>query len=221
GVDGAVLVQPSFLGTDNQYLVEALGTYRNRFRGVAVVSPTITEAELDAMATAGVVGIRLNFMYGKLPDLTAQRYQELFMRTAEHGWHIQIHLDGPRWLSVLPPLLNSGAVLVFDHFGRPDPRQGVHCPGWHALLEAGRSGHHWVKLSAPYRLGGLDPHTLTNALLDAFGPDRLVWASDFPWTQFEQGQRYAEHLKNLDLWINDPDVRAQVLGLNPATLYGF
>ena len=61
GVSHAVLVQPSFLGTDNHYLLDALRRYP-RFRGIAVVQPTIRSDELRALDEAGVVGIRLNLI---------------------------------------------------------------------------------------------------------------------------------------------------------------
>lgn len=62
GMSKGVLVQPSFLGTDNSYLVAALQKYPDRFRGIAVVAPTISGAELQKLQDAGVVGIRLNLV---------------------------------------------------------------------------------------------------------------------------------------------------------------
>jgi len=44
-------------------------------------------------------------------------------------------------------------------------------------LDAGRA---WVKVSAPYRLFGADPLPYLRALLEAGGPERLVWGSDWP-----------------------------------------
>ena len=38
-IDGAVIVQPSFLGSDNSYLLSCLKAHPDRFRGVAVVGP--------------------------------------------------------------------------------------------------------------------------------------------------------------------------------------
>src|SRR5215217_2404681 len=61
GISHAVPVQPSFLGTDNSYLVDALHRYP-RFRGIAVVQPTTSPDELRALDKAGVVGIRLNLI---------------------------------------------------------------------------------------------------------------------------------------------------------------
>ncbi|MGO1627031.1 MAG: amidohydrolase family protein, partial [Halomonadaceae bacterium] len=43
GISHGVLVQPSFLGTDNHYLVSALRQYPSRLRGTVVVDRDITE----------------------------------------------------------------------------------------------------------------------------------------------------------------------------------
>ena len=52
GVTHGVLVQPSFLGTDNSYLVECLGRAGGRLRGVAVVDPATAPEALDALDRA-------------------------------------------------------------------------------------------------------------------------------------------------------------------------
>ena len=48
GVSHAVLVQPSFLGMDNHYLLDALRRYP-RFRGIAVVQPTIRSMSCERL----------------------------------------------------------------------------------------------------------------------------------------------------------------------------
>lgn len=68
----AVLVQPSFLGTDNSYLLQALTTDRIRLRGVAVVSPDISEDELAQLNADGITGVRLNLV-GRRSPTSARR----------------------------------------------------------------------------------------------------------------------------------------------------
>ena len=71
GMSHGVLVQPSFLGTDNSYLVAALRKYPERLRGIAVVEPTATSVQLQLLQDAGVVGIRLNLIGLPAPNLTS------------------------------------------------------------------------------------------------------------------------------------------------------
>src|SRR3981081_2714036 len=60
GVAQGVLVQPSFLGTDNRYLVQCLAAWPDRLRGIVVVDPSCDEATMTAMSAGHVVGLRLN-----------------------------------------------------------------------------------------------------------------------------------------------------------------
>lgn len=222
GVGGGVLVQPSFLGTDNGALVAALGRYSKRLRGVAVVEPAIADAELAALAEAGVVGIRFNVIGATpLPDLTDAVHRRLLGRAADLGWHVEVHAEGERWGAVLPPLMAAGVAVVADHCGRPTPGLGTACPGFQALLRAAGTGRLWVKLSGPYRCNGGDVAPLIAALLENPGPDRLVWGSDFPWTQHEAGRTYAACLAELEAWLPDPAVRAVVSETAPAELFRF
>ncbi|MET0529418.1 MAG: amidohydrolase family protein [Microvirga sp.] len=71
GMSNGFLVQPSFLGTDNSYMLEALRRYPNRFRGIVVVQPDIRQDALQELAAAGVVGIRLNLIGVQNPQFNA------------------------------------------------------------------------------------------------------------------------------------------------------
>ncbi|WP_350340910.1 amidohydrolase family protein, partial [Escherichia coli] len=61
-----VLIQPSFLGTDNSYMVSGLRQAPERLRGIAVLAPEAEAGTMRDLAGAGVVGLRLNLI-GK-PD---------------------------------------------------------------------------------------------------------------------------------------------------------
>ena len=49
GMDKGVLIQPSFLGFDNTYMVNAIKKFPDKLYGVAVVDTTITLKELQAL----------------------------------------------------------------------------------------------------------------------------------------------------------------------------
>jgi predicted TIM-barrel fold metal-dependent hydrolase len=84
-----------------------------------------------------------------------------------------------------------------------------------------RDGNCWVKLSAPYRLGGADPQPYVDALLQAGGPQRLVWASDWPWLNHEGKFAYQDCLDWLTTWVPDDATRNIILADTPAELFGF
>ena len=226
GVARGVLVQPSFLGTDNHYLIEALKLYPQRLRGVAVVEPNVSTAQLEEFAAAGVVGIRLNLAGQPIPDFTAAPWPELLKQLVKLDWHLEIHREAKDLPVILAPLLQTGVNLVVDHFGRPDPKSGTDDPGFRALLVAGASRRVWVKLSGSYR-NGADGRGAAIAraalplLRESFGPARLVWASDWPHTQFEKTASYPAVCAERDTWFTDAAERTAILQTTPAKLFNF
>ncbi|MFM0207739.1 amidohydrolase family protein [Paraburkholderia sediminicola] len=226
GVSHAVLVQPSFLGTDNTFLLDVAKRYPRRFRGVAVVDCAVTDSELARLDSAGVVGIRLNLVGLKLPQLTAPHWQRLFARVKALGWHVEVHREARDLHAVVEPLLEQGCTVVVDHFGRPDPRTAADDPGFKYLLSLAARGHVWVKLSAAYRSATADDGTalgiaLTSQILDAYTPDRLVWGSDWPHTQHQHIVDYDATRRALDQWVPDVAQRESILTNSARTLYRF
>lgn len=220
GVARAVLVQPSFLGTGNDYLLRSIAAAPDRLRGVAVVSPAISAGEIDALAGQGIVGIRLNLIGRDVPPLEHGPWAETLDRVAARGFVVEIQAEGRQWLKVLPPLLARHVSVVIDHFGRPRAPRVHDDVGFAAVLEAAAMPDVWVKLSAPYR-GAADPMLATRILLDHAGDERLIWGSDWPWTQHPEIASYADTLHWLEAWMPEPATRTRVLVDNPARLFRF
>lgn len=226
GMTCGVLVQPSFLGTDNGYLVAALRKYPGRLRGIAAVEPTVTAVELQALQDAGVVGIRLNLIGLPTPDFTSSAWRTLLAELGARQWQVEVHREARELPSVIDPLIQSGVNVVVDHFGRPDAELGVADPGFRYLLGLGATRKVWVKLSGAYRNGskGRGEATAQAAmplLRSAFGLDRLVWGSDWPHTLFEKTADYATQRRLLDDWLPEGSDRRIVMGDTPARLFRF
>ncbi|XAH24404.1 amidohydrolase family protein [Xylophilus sp. GW821-FHT01B05] len=239
GISHGVLVQPSFLGTDNHYFLDAIRQHPQRLRGVAMVAPEAGEDLLAALHAQGVVGIRLNLVGLALPDFAAAHWQTLFARVRALGWHVELHRDAQDLPAILDALLPSGCALVVDHFGRPDPLRGADDPAFAALLRAAGSGRVWVKLSAAYRhtRSGRLPlaersaalalqdapqvRATAAALLRAFGPERLLWGSDWPHTQHQDLTDFAHSRALLDDWVPNAAQRQAILVDTPAALFRF
>ena len=219
GMSNGVLVQPSFLGTDNSYMLEALKRYPDRFRGIAVVQPDIQQDALRELAAAGVVGIRLNLIGAQNPQFDADPWPMLLKRLADLNWQVEIQAEARRWPELLPRLLKSGVKVVADHFGKPDPKLGIDDPGFRQLLTAGSTGRVWVKISGSYRNGADLPAAAIPLLRENFGLDHLVWGSDWPNTQFEKVTNYAQVRGELDAWLPDPGDRRVVLVDAPRKLF--
>lgn len=227
GIARGVLVQPSFLGIDNSYLLAGLRRTPGRLRGIAVVGPDATPDALAGMQAAGVVGIRLNLVgNAALPDFADARWRALLRRVADLGWQVEVHREAGRLPAVLQPLLDAGLNVVVDHFGRPDPVLGVDDPGFRFLLDAASTRRLWVKLSGAYRngAGGRGQQVALDAiplLRRAFGMERLLWGSDWPHTQFEKNTDYGSARRALDAWLPDPEERRIVLVDTPQALFQF
>lgn len=226
GITHAVLVQPSFLGTDNTYFVDVLRRYPRRFRGVAMVDPSISDRDLGALDRAGVVGMRLNLVGLPIPDFGAPAWRALFARINALGWHVEIHRCIEDLHAITAPLLAQSCTLVIDHFGRPSPALGERAPSFRRLLLLADTGRVWVKLSAAYRNslagdGAIDAFGAARALRTAFTAERLVWGSDWPHTQHRERVDFDATVAALARWLPDPGERLRVLRDTPRTLFRF
>jgi predicted TIM-barrel fold metal-dependent hydrolase len=191
GVGHLVLVQPSVYGCDNRVLLRALNAGQGRHRGVAVLDPRVTDAELDRLHAAGVRGVRINRVSpaGHAGDASAD-VRGLAPRLKERGWHVQWYVQASRLPALVPLQSETGLCFVLDHLGGLGAQVPPGDPAWaaaQALADAGA----WIKLSAWYRLGDTAPY---GALLPAiqraatwFGT-RTVWGSDWPHTSFAADQ---------------------------------
>ena len=215
GLDGALLVQPSFLGCDNSYMIEALEIGKNSdltFRGVAVVSQDASEQELVDLAKAQVIGVRLNLIKrDQIERFNIEDWSNVLSVANTLGWHVELHCESRDILSILPALLDRCERIVIDHFGRPNQMAPLECPGFKYLV-GNKSGQLYVKVSAPYRVFPNSPTSalhskaaaLFSELLSALGPSRLMWGSDWPWTQHEHlGLSYEKTRAWYSSWVNE------------------
>ena len=222
GMAGGVLTAPSFYGTDNSLLLRALDAYPDRLRGTVIVDPDIDHGLLEAMSSRGATGIRLNWIRRPaLPDFTTPAYARLFAAVRALDWHVEVFLEGERLPPLLAILQKAGVKVCLDHFACPDPSRQLACEGFRMALDAVRAGNCWIKLSAPYRLSGVDPRTYVDAILAAGGVDRLVWASDWPWVSYENQFNYQDCLDWTADWISDEGLRKKIMVTTPRALFRF
>jgi predicted TIM-barrel fold metal-dependent hydrolase len=227
GVTHALLVQPSCYGFDNSAMLDAIGTAApGRFKAIAVISGRESEGELQALAERGVVGVRFNLVNADRSALLGAGALRLLERVKGFGWFAQIYAEDADWCDLAPVLRRVGVQVLVDHLGVRSLATGPAAPSFQAVLDLGRSRMAVVKLSAAFRIASrpdryaeLDGHV--EALLAAFGRERCVWGSDWPFLATSGGIRYQDCLATLDHWLPDVADRDQVLRRNPARLFGF
>jgi len=227
GMTRGVLVQVSIHGTDNRYMMQALQANPERLRGVAVASPDISDAQLQALHDAGVRGLRLNVLFGGGVGLDAM--QTLARRIAPMGWHLQFLIDVNQLdVSMLRQLAQLPCPGVIDHLGHVRAEAGSDAPGFRTLLRLVCEANFWVKLSGAYRISddfdSFQDVTPLAQMLVATAPDRMLWGSDWPHVSIYPPAHMPDTgvLRNLlPRWIPDAATRQRILVENPQRLYGF
>lgn len=226
GISHAVLVQPSFLGCDNQYMLDALQVFPSRLRGVVVVEPPVSSRTLQYMADRGVTAIRLNLIGREIPALKDSAWQRLLQEIRQLNWHVQLHVESRHLQAVMQPLLAAKIAIVIDHYGRPFYSSGIKDNNLNYLFTSADSGLVWVKLSATYRIADHRQQTaiirpLAEKFLHYFGSERLVWGSDWPHTQYEHIIDFSQISGLAETIISNATDRHAILTSTPAKLYGW
>ena len=185
GFERNVIVQASCHGRNNDALVDALNAAGELARGVAVVSPDISDAELQMMDRAGVRAVRFNFVK-RLVDATPR---EVFLDIAERitrlGWHIVVYFEAPDLEDLWPFLSQLPGTIVVDHMGRPDVTKGIEHPDFRRFIQLMDENENiWTKVSCPERLTVVGPPyddvvPFGKTLVERF-PDRVLWGTDWP-----------------------------------------
>lgn len=178
------------------------------------------------MKQQGVVGIRLIFFGPARPDPEAARWAKFLEHIAKIDWLVEVYSPSSLLPTVTKPLLERGCRLLFDHYGRPDPKLGLKDPGFQYLLNLAKSGNVWLDISGPYRNGegpvGEDLSlTYFTALHESFGLERILWGSDWPCVQFEPWHNFDSSCSFLERMLPKQEERQIVLWQTPAGLFGF
>jgi D-galactarolactone isomerase len=222
GSSRTVVVTPAAYHTDNAVTLDAIAQLGPQARGVAVVHPGVTDAELKRMADSGVCGIRFTQFDPRTAATTLDMIEPLARRVEPLGWHVQIHLRSDQIEAAADLLQRLPGTVVFDHLGRLSG--GVNDPAFTVIRRMLERGRTWMKLSGAYMFGA--PPTYTEALpiaraYIAAAPERVVWGSDWPHPTEAEKPDDAVLLDLLSDWAPDDAMRHRILVENPAALYGF
>jgi D-galactarolactone isomerase len=227
GTERAVIVTPSTYGTDNACTLDALAKMGCAARGIAVVGVDVSDEQLAGMASAGVVGIRVNFVTPQSWGATTLRMLEtLAHRVAPLRWHVQVLMHGFQIVEALEVLARMPTTVVIDHLGRIPQPAGVADSAFAAVLRMLDSGNAWVKLSGAYMDSATGPPSYADVgnVAAAFvraAPERVVWGSDWPHTTETDPVDDVRLIDLLADWAPDARTLAQILVDNPRALYGF
>ena len=189
GVNRVVLIQMSYYQFDNSYMLDTIRKQPKVFRGVAIVdwNGPAPDVEMRKLKPHGVRGFRI---YPTRASAASWLQTEGFDR---------MFACGAKERLAMCPLINPDALVsvdkacekfpdtpvVIDHMCRIGATGAIREQDIKALTNLARHKNVKVKVSAFYALGAKKPPytdliPLIKRLIDAFGPQRLMWASDCP-----------------------------------------
>jgi 2-pyrone-4,6-dicarboxylate lactonase len=227
-IERMVFVQPSFYGTDNSFLLEALEKVGAPARGVVMLPDTeVAPNMLEELHERGVRGLRVDFF--RMHDLgaTQSEYLQVLRKAADLarsiGWHIELYSPGVVIRELTEHLPEIGVAVSVDHMGYMKGGHGLTDADFGKLVETAKSGQVWVKLTGPYRLSSnadwQHADEMARALVNA-APERMLWGTDWPHIpdcSLDTGALLARLVR----WCPDDVLRTRILVDNPARLYDY
>ncbi|MBU6277249.1 MAG: amidohydrolase family protein [Planctomycetes bacterium] len=198
GVDRVVLIQMSFYGFDNSYMLDCIAAHPRALAGVAIIDHSRPDvgATLRDLRARGVRGYRLYADRAKAEGWRdAPGMDRLWAAAADEPVAMCLLAD-PDALPAIRRQIERfpRTPVVIDHFARIGMRGAVAEADVANLLALAAFPTVHVKVSAFYALGAKRPPyddlaLLVRRLRDAYGAERLMWATDCPY-QLADGQGY-------------------------------
>lgn len=227
GVQRAVLVQHAGM-YDNTYLLDCAARHNGRFSVVGLVDerlPSVPDRVAE-WAERGVTGLRLT------PDST----ETLWRTASEIGLTVSCRQDVEAFASGRFAKLVAGlpepVPVVVEHFAGATADMQEPYEEFAQALEIARLPNVYVKLgglgeishrppvlSREFRFGYTPP--FVEMILEAFGPQRTMWGSDYPPVGNREGYRNALRGIMDDPLLNDPRDRNWVMGRTAASVFKF
>ena len=225
GLQRAVIVHASCHGADMRVTLDAIARSGGRYRGTAIIDPSVSERDFRRMHDGGIRGVRFNFVkhLGGRPEMgffrkTVQRLQAI-------RWHLILHLDAQDLPELQSVLQSLPVPFVIDHMGRVKAADGLQQPPFRTLLSLLRNENAWVKICGAERVSSSGPPFTDSvpfgrALVEA-APERVLWGTDWPHPNVRWMPDDGALLDLFPAMVPDPRLQRQILVNNPARLYGF
>ncbi len=227
GVSRVVIVTPRGYVVDNSVTVDAIKQLGiNNARGVAVLRPTVTDAELQSLDDGGIRGIRFTVANPQTAIVSIDMIEPLAKRIAAYGWHVQLNMPADKIVANAGLLRRLPTQIVFDHMGQFPRPAGLAHPAYGVIRSLVDQSRAWVKISGAYLNTQVGPPDFPDAteIAQAFvkaSPERLVWGSDWPHPSAKVRPDDAVLFDLLASWAPDAAIRNRILVANPVALYGF
>lgn len=222
-INKAVLVQPSFLGTNNSFLLESIKDYQH-LKAIIVVDENISYEELQLFKDKKACGVRLNLLGKEIPNFHNKTWRDFFSYLSKLNMQVEIQRDMKDLYKILEQIQDINCNIVIDHLGRANEDK----IGLKELLAFSQSDMKlWFKVSGFYRATTTRKDSILFAreiyenLKEHFGISCFVFGSDFPHTNFEDSITYKATLEAFSAIVNSTQEQEQILGDNAMRLFDF
>jgi predicted TIM-barrel fold metal-dependent hydrolase len=227
GTSRVIVVTPAAYLTDNAVTLDAVAQLGPQARGVAVIHPDITDAELKHLHDGGIRGIRFTQNDPANATTTIDMIEPLSRRVNALDWHVQIHMRPDQIVDAADLFQRLPSRIVFDHMGRLQG-DGIEHPAFAVIRRLLDRGRTWVKVSGAYIETKAGPPGYADASKVAEGfikaaPERTLWGTDWPHPSLDAAHK-PDDAALLDLlaeWAPEEATRHRILVENPQALYGF
>jgi len=202
GVNRVVLIQMSFYGFDNSYMLDSIHQHPKSFSGVAVIDQDKPRVDLEMrkMKGQGVRGFRIYPKNQEIQQWLDNPTMHTMWKTGADEDLAMCCLIDADALPAIDRMCRRypKTTVVIDHFSRIGESGQIKPAEVKALTDLARHKNVYVKISAYYALGKKKPpyHDLApmiKQMLDAYGRKRLMWASDAPF-QVVGGHTYKDSI---------------------------
>lgn len=199
GVDRVNLIQMSFYGFDNSYMLDMIKLYDGTFVGTAVIDPLGPDLprKMDELARKKVRAFRIHPKLSQQPPekwLRPECYVKMFAAAAKNNQALSCLVD-PDGLPEIDRMCSdhTDTPIIIDHLARIGVDGTIRDKDVDALCALARHKKVMVKIGAFYALGKKKPPyedlaPLIKRIVASFGVERCMWESDCPFqVQGEHG----------------------------------
>ena len=203
GVSRVVLIQMSYYRFDNSYMLACMRKARDTFSGVAVIDHHASGVRdtMRGLKRQGVRGFRIHPAAESVESWLGSDDMAAMWGYGGDENLAMCALVNPNALVPLDKLCQRypDTVLVIDHFARIGVDGEIRDQELDDLCRLARHKRTHVKVSAFYALGKkqapyLDLGPMIRRLLDAYGRQRLMWATDCPY-QVQNRHTYRDSIE--------------------------
>ena len=228
GADRAVVISPYFYRWDNRYVMDCWDRFGDWLAVVVLVDPRAADGPetLRRLVAEGASGLRIHGDINRLGPYDDPTQTPLWMAAAD----LNIAFDACAALEEYPEIEKRAREfpslrIILDHCGYIGGKWNPPRVDLEPVLAMAKYPNVYAKLTF---LGSVpdspwphaNAHWMVRRVIQAFGPERCMWGSNFPTRQYNPTATYVQHLDALRTHMElTPQERELVLGGTALTLW--